>query len=62
MQVKVQTHLYVFNHCKNPRGKGQWAFNIRGEVITLLGMYSKAKKSACQIADEFGVTSIKLLP
>jgi hypothetical protein len=25
-------------------------------------MYSKAKKSACQIADEFGVNSIKLLP
>jgi hypothetical protein len=62
MQVKVQTHLYVFGHAKSPRGNGNWAFNIRGEVITLVGMYSKAKKSACQIADEFGVNSIKLLP
>jgi hypothetical protein len=62
MQLSVKTHLYQFSHSKSPRGNGTWAFNIGGEVILLPGMYSKAKKSALQMAAESGASLIKLLP
>ena len=62
MQVQVSTSMYQFSHGKMPRGKGNWAFNIRGEVVFLPGMYSDVKITARKMANESGVSTIKLLP
>lgn len=60
--IEVSTREYEWSTGKAPRGTGNWAFNIGGEVEFIYGSYTEAKKLAQIAAKKLGLWSIKVLP
>lgn len=54
---------YEFTWGHRPRGTGSWAFEIGGKTEFIPGLltYTEAKKAAAKIAEERGVSTIKVL-
>ncbi len=61
MKVTVWTYKFEAAHGKKPAGFGTWFFRIGTQEYPIVGKYSEAKKMACQMAKEKGVTAIYTL-
>ena len=62
--VVVNTDIYRYSHVvSQPRGVGNWAFQIGNKEYWYRGvLYSTAKKHAIKDAVSLGETTILLLP
>ena len=60
--VRVDTTSYRASHSKEPKGTGQWMFDIDGKEYTFKGTYASAKKQAMKQAKQVGAYSLKVLP
>lgn len=62
MKVKVNTSEYRRSYCTEPKGRGNWAFRIGGELVFIYGKYADARKAAVAMARESGVDVVYTLP
>lgn len=65
MTVIVSTSAYEFAHGRKPRGAGQWAFIIDGNVSVPFWSvprtpYSEAKAQAVEYAKRKGATRVEV--
>jgi peptidoglycan hydrolase-like protein with peptidoglycan-binding domain len=60
--VFIETAPYVRVHGKEPKGRGNWAFDIgREEPVFINNIYSLAREKAWQMALDSGHTVVKVL-
>lgn len=61
--IRVDTNRYYGSHMKQPRGRGNWAFEIGGKTVFFRGLYSEVKTRAVKEArKDKRIFSIKVLP
>ena len=60
--IKVDTDQYKYSHGKNPKGEGNWAFDIGGETVFISGKYSDVVKDAKKQATKKKLFRIQVLP
>jgi hypothetical protein len=62
MRVEFNTTQFQFSHGKMPRGVGQWAFEIKGQVVFAPGSqsFASAKKWATEQAKAAGTSFVKV--
>jgi hypothetical protein len=61
-RVHVNTDTYRNSHGKQPRGRGNWWFDIAGESYAINAYYTEAKNKARAYAVMHGVRFIQVLP
>ena len=70
-QISVVTSLYYYEYCKEPKGRGSWAFSIGSKegyrdvskaFFTNSTTYREAVKVAKEEAQKRGATIIYVLP
>jgi hypothetical protein len=59
--MTVYTNHYLGITGKQPKGFGNWAFEIAGNTYFFIGMYSAAKKEAIAMAKAIDVYYIDLV-
>jgi hypothetical protein len=61
--LRFETDSYMASHGKLPKGRGNWAFEVKGETVWVNDSYANAKK---EIQKRYGkdkqVFSVKVLP
>ena len=60
--ISINTEEFEQTHKRQPRGYGQWLFEINGESFVSIGKYSVAKEDAIKLAVSRKVTEVTLLP
>lgn len=60
--IYTDTREYFRSHFKEPKGRGYWAFRIKGETKWFNGLYGEAKKQAHAAAREIGASAVTVLP
>ena len=60
-QIEVKTSSYVNAHGKDPKGFGQWAFQIGDSSGWITDTYSEAVKVAKRSAQRQGIDRIEVL-
>lgn len=60
--ISVNNSKYYGSYLKNPKGRGNWAFNIGGKTAFFRGTFAEAKKQALKEASKKGLWQIDVLP